>query len=94
MKVDRIVELLTIEHQCMLRKSHNGCDGRCEACELVQDDAELHEMYTQAIAMLTAQEPVEPVIVYNQYECGVCMYELRQDADSFCPCCGKKVKWP
>ena len=52
MKIDRIIELLKIEHECMLRGAHNICDRNCSECELVQDDAELHEMYTSAIAIL------------------------------------------
>ena len=52
MTIDRMIELLKIEHECMLRKSHDECDGRWEICELVQDDGELHEMYMQAIAIL------------------------------------------
>lgn len=38
-------------------------------------------------------QPVEPIIVSGRYECGECRYELRPDADSYCPCCGKKVAW-
>lgn len=49
MTIRRMIDLLEIEHQCMLRKSHNGCDGKCADCELVQDDGELHEMYTDVI---------------------------------------------
>lgn len=57
MTIKRIVELLEIEHECMLKKSHLDCDGECGSCKLVQDDGELHEMYTNAIAMLKAQQP-------------------------------------
>lgn len=52
MMLRRMIELLDIEHQCMLRKSCNGCDGKCENCELVQDDGELNEMYTDVIRHL------------------------------------------
>lgn len=57
MTIQRMVELLTVEHECMLRKSHSDCDSRCESCDLVQDDGELHEMYTDVIAILKAHEP-------------------------------------
>ena len=30
----RIVELLEIEHECMLRASHGDCDRKCEDCDL------------------------------------------------------------
>ena len=52
MTIDRMIELLKIEHECMLRKSHGECDGKCEDCELVQDDVELHEMYTDVVWLL------------------------------------------
>ena len=46
-----------------------------------------------ALKLLKEREPLEPVIIAGQYECGECRYELRADADSYCPCCGRKVKW-
>ena len=55
MKLDRMIELLEAEHECMLRKSHGDCDSRCEACNLVQDDGELNEMYTKVIKLLKAR---------------------------------------
>ena len=58
MTIARMIELLEIEHECMLRKSHDACDSHCGVCELVQDDGELHEMYIDVIALLKAQEPV------------------------------------
>ena len=42
---------------------------------------------------LKEREPVKPRMDGNEPECGVCLYELRRDADSYCPCCGRKVKW-
>lgn len=57
MTIARMVELLAFEHACMLRNSHGDCDRCCENCNLVQDDGELHEMYTDVIALLKAQEP-------------------------------------
>lgn len=59
MTIDRMIELLKIEHDCMLRKSHGECDGKCEACELVQDDGELHEMYTDVIELLEGKNIFE-----------------------------------
>lgn len=57
MTKQRMIELIEIEHECMLRKSHDVCDGNCCVCELVQDDYELHEMYINVISILKAQEP-------------------------------------
>ena len=50
-----MIELLEIEHACMLRKSHDGCSGDCCNGDLVQDDNELHEMYTDVIHILREQ---------------------------------------
>lgn len=58
METNRIIELLEIEHECMLKGSHGDCDRKCEDCELVQDDWELHEMYTDAIALLKEQPEI------------------------------------
>ena len=57
MTIERMIELLNVEHQCMLRNAHGDCDRACASCDLVQDDGELHEMYTEVIALLKAQEP-------------------------------------
>lgn len=56
MTKQRIIELLEIEHECMLRGANNKCDRNCAECELVQDDKELHEMYTRVIATLKGQD--------------------------------------
>lgn len=52
MTIQRMIELLKIEHECMLRGAHDDCDRDCANCELVQDDGELHEMYTNVIGIL------------------------------------------
>jgi hypothetical protein len=49
MTKDRMIELLEIERECMLRASHNDCDRKCEDCDLVQDDFDLDEMYVNVI---------------------------------------------
>ena len=49
MTKERMIELLKIEHECMLRGSHDYCDRNCADCDLVQDDGELHEMYMNVI---------------------------------------------
>ena len=55
MTTERMVELLEIEHECMLRASHDDCERNCADCDLVQDDDELHEMYTNVIALVKKQ---------------------------------------
>lgn len=58
MTLEHMIELLEAEHECMLRKSHGDCDSRCEACDLVQDDGELNEMYTKVIKLLKLKNGV------------------------------------
>lgn len=57
MTIERMIELLDIEHECMLRNSHDACDSHCGVCDLAQDDGELHEMYIDVIALLKTQKP-------------------------------------
>ena len=96
MTVQRMIELLEIEHECMLRVSHDDCDRNCADCELVQDDGDLHEMYTNVIALLKKQEAVPVVqreIAHMLFWCcGSCGVAIT-DGDKFCRNCGKKVKW-
>ena len=47
-----------------------------------------------ALYLLERLMPVKPIVINGVLECGECRYELRKDADSYCPCCGKKVGWP
>ena len=104
MTIQRIIELLEIEHECILRNSHDDCDRNCADCDLVQDDEELHEMYTDAIALLKEQEPKTGVWILddedaNSWECSECG-SLQQIIDgtpyengwSFCPHCGTKLE--
>ena len=96
MTVERMVELLEIEHQCMLRGSHGDCDRKCQDCDLVQDDGELHEMYTNVIALLKEQEPVpaiqREVMNLLVWCCGSCGVTITH-GDKFCRMCRRAVKW-
>ena len=89
MTIQRMIELLEIEHECMLRGSHDDCDRNCADCELVQDDSDLHEMYTNVIALMKEQEPI---LLENQHK----PYGINTNANSpwisRCPRCGKKVE--
>ena len=100
MTITRMIELLEIEHECMLRKSHDSCDGDCADCDLVQDDAELHEMYTDVLALLKEQKQVKAMKlavpftrtkpIEFDYSCPVCMVGLMNHWTA-CPTCGTKV---
>ncbi len=99
MTIQRMLELLEIEHECMLRGSHDDCDRNCADCELVQDDGDLHEMYTDIIAMLKMQEAVKIKVrkINASGRCGRCPScgnELNEmDYPNYCGFCGRAVTW-
>ena len=98
MTIQRMIELLQIEHECMLRGSHDGCDRNCADCELVQDDCELHEMYTDVIALLKKQEPIQMKVMedYISIKFGYCpkckLFISNRSYPKSCGC-GQAVKW-
>ena len=51
MPLERALELLKIERECISRA--NTCNRDCANCELVQDDKELLEMYDLTIGIMT-----------------------------------------
>ena len=51
MTKERVIELLSIERECVAR-NESGCDRDCAHCDLVQETAELLEMYSAAIAII------------------------------------------
>ena len=70
MTIQRMIELLEIEHECMLRGAHEDCGRDCANCDLVQDDGDLHEMYTDVITLLKEQE-AEAKWIYGEDKTGV-----------------------
>ena len=95
MTAERIAELLAIEHECMLRSSHGVCNRMCEDCGLVQDDDELHEMYTDAIFLIRKQIPVAPTWKQGKAYCGDCGKRIiiKKIGARYCYKCGRKVSW-
>ena len=98
MTIQRMIELLEIEHECMLRGAHDDCDRDCANCELVQDDGDLHEMYTNVIYLLKEKEAVKPEREHSGggttwwNVCGNCKTAINPN-DKFCHECGRPVKW-
>lgn len=103
MTVERMIELLKIEKECVLRNASGECNRYCAGCDLLQDDTELHEMYTEVIALLKVQEPVKPYAMYSEHMgtkwlvCGACNEPMNKTKDetwaNFCPNCGRAVKY-
>lgn len=57
MKIDRVLELLKIERECVTRQSPCNeksklCDRNCGECDIAQNDLELIEMYDFVISMI------------------------------------------
>lgn len=104
MTIQRMIELLEIEHECMLRGAHDACDRNCADCELVQDDGELHEMYASVIALLKEhnirRDGRWKSLPYKKARvCSVCEADepykfADDDADvyAYCPHCGAKME--
>ena len=101
MTIQRMIELLEIEHECMLRGAHDDCDRNCADCELVQDDGDLHEMYTDVIALLKEREAVDKNTgEWKNGHCSCCGEDVSSMLDTwtnvqnflFCPNCGAKME--
>lgn len=95
MTLNRMIELLEIEHECMLRASHDDCDRKCEDCVLVQDDYDLHEMYTNVIAIIDNLQKL-PEVLSRRFciPCDLChkyfsTYDCPNEVDS----CNGKAHW-
>ena len=82
-----------------LRNASGECNRYCAGCDLLQDDTELHEMYTEAIALLKAQEPKLVHVTANINhrkigECPTCCKWINSgDYPNYCGHCGQAVKW-
>ena len=45
MTIDKIIHLLQVEKECVLRNAEHRCNRDCENCDLCQIDTDLLEMY-------------------------------------------------
>lgn len=55
MKIQRAIELLKIERECINRNNQpfgQNCDRKCDKCDLVQNTDELLEMYDLVINIM------------------------------------------
>ena len=52
----RLIELMEIERECIIRNTYNDCNRQCDQCDLVQDSAELISTYTRIISILDAMK--------------------------------------
>lgn len=80
MKIDRVLELLKIERECVTRQSPCNeksklCDRNCGECDIAQNDLELIEMYDFVIGMLEMQTERR----FTPYEVGLAMVTAGQN---------------
>lgn len=52
MGIERIIEILNIEKECVKRNINKDCERDCETCDLVLEDDEIITAYTLAISIL------------------------------------------
>lgn len=52
MTIQRMIELLENERDCLQWWSYGDCDMICSECDLKRDNGELYDMYTNVISVL------------------------------------------
>jgi len=55
MLLKRVLELIKIEKDCIIRNRDNLCDRQCQNCDLVQDDTVLIAAYNTVEEILLNQ---------------------------------------
>ena len=60
MTVERIIQLLQAQDQCLRNQIQAKCQHNCPMCELVQDMHELVEMYSQVIEIMQSYIDDQP----------------------------------
>lgn len=84
MKIDRVLELLKIERECVTRQSPCNeksklCNRNCGECDIAQNDLEIIEMYDFVISMLEMQQERR----FTPYEVGLALVAVGQNDDRF-----------
>lgn len=52
MGIEKIIEILNIEKECVKRNINKDCNRDCSSCDLVLEDEEILTAYTLAISIL------------------------------------------
>lgn len=91
--IEKVIKKLEYcaENKCDICQEENGSgfpwiDGRCYG---------FTERLYDALALLKAQEPMEPTLrggIGGYWYCGACNYQISR-GDKFCRYCGQAVKW-
>ena len=78
--------------------------GSCDGCQYnFQSSRCIFRLHEDALALLKEQEAVEPVLEQDFMVCGECGHDvilqrmigdmLFDERVSYCPACGRSVKW-
>ena len=87
--------------ECIVSSGNDGMKDDCANCVYPGGGDCVAPALRDAIALLKAQEPVEPTIGRCEeydghdswwYQCGKCQKPIDAD-DKYCRCCGQAVKW-
>ena len=91
--MDKLEKVIRALENCTDTPKCKDCPWEtCEAFDGV--DIEIpRDLAIAALELLKAQEPMKPIMIHGEYECGFCRNEVSPDSNTFCACCGRKVKW-
>ena len=56
MQIDKILQIMQNEKQCIIRNSKQQCNRECNKCDLVLEDKEIIEAYTYVIHIIKSVE--------------------------------------
>lgn len=65
----------------------------CPGCAYLREPDCMEHLKRDIIALLKAQEPVEPIERNGFYYCGSCLYAFTVNRQKYCTNCGRAVKW-
>lgn len=81
--------------ECIISSGNTGMRDDCANCIYPGSGDCLAPALRDALALLKAQEPVEPTLrggIGGYWYCGACNYQISR-GDKFCRYCGQAVKW-
>lgn len=56
MQIDKIIQVMQNEKECVIRNSKQQCNRECNNCDLVLEDNEIIEAYTYVIHIINSVE--------------------------------------
>lgn len=62
MTLEKLINLMQIERECITRNEHHNCNRDCENCNLVQNTDTLIKAYDKTIAILTEMKQAKSTL--------------------------------